>query len=90
MIKGPFKPMLYKDRNFNIFIGLFDMGRNLVVNCKKANNIANSIPLKISAYSSTEYPELIDVNKQNQPIFKGNTSADLTLGHASFQKISFR
>lgn len=46
--------------------------------------------MKITAYSSGTDPEVIDTNKLNQPIFKGNTTADLTQGYASFQKLSFR
>jgi hypothetical protein len=59
------------------------MQRNLVVNDK-------SIPLKLSVYTSNEDSELIDANKQNQPIIKGNSMVDLTQGHAAFQKISIR
>ena len=59
-------------------------------NDRKVVPNSNSIPLKITAYTSCSEPEVIDTNKQNQSIFKGNVTADLTQGHAGFQKVSFR
>lgn len=83
LLKNSFKPLLYKDRNFNLFIGLYDKQRNIVLNSK-------SVSVKIAVYSSSDDLEQIYSNKQNQPIMKGNTVVDLTQGHASFQKLSIR
>ena len=82
MVKNCFKPLLYKDRNFNLYLSLVDSDRKVVAN-------SNSIPIKITAYTSSDM-EVIDTNKQNQPIFRGNITTDLIQGHASFQKVSFR
>lgn len=78
-----FRPPLYKDRNFNLFIGLFDRDQNLVFNEKK-------IPIQFALYSCDDEIEPILLNKQNQPIVKGKTIVDLSSGFASFIKLSIR
>lgn len=83
LLKSVFKPLLYKDRNFSLFVGLYDTDRRQVVNCK-------SMPLRMALYTSNDQMEQIELNKQNQPILKGVSVVDLTQGHASFQKVSVR
>lgn len=82
-LRRPFTSPLYKDRNFNLSVGIYDEDNKPMIN-------NNTLELKFDVYTSTLSPEQILVNKQNQPILKGNASADLTQGSAFFQKLSIR
>lgn len=90
ILTSPLKLPLFKDRNFNIQLGLFDRNHQPISNCRMLNHVGNSIPLQISLYSCSAKPELISANKQGQDIFKGNTSVDLVCGAACFRKMSIR
>jgi|JI6StandDraft_1071083.scaffolds.fasta_scaffold06363_12 hypothetical protein len=90
ILTSPLKLPLFKDRNFNLQVGLFDKEHRPASNCTNITYTANSIPLQIALYSCSEKPEHIESNKQGNDIFKGNTSVDLACGSACFQKLSIR
>lgn len=89
-LKKSLKSPLYKDRNFNLFLGLFDMNNYPLNNRNNHINQANSIPLKIDVYTSGAKPQLIESNKLGFSIIKGNTFTDLLEGNAIFSKLSIR
>lgn len=89
-MKRSLKSPLYKDRNFNLFLGLFDLDNYPVNNRKTHLNQANSIPLRIDVYTSGSKPQLIESNKLGFSMIKGNTSTDLLEGNATFSKLSIR
>lgn len=69
---------------------MFDEDHRPVVNGTRFRNAAISIPLKFEVYTSGSKPQLIEVNKQSNPILKGNCQSELTLGNAAFNKLSIR
>lgn len=89
-LKTPISMPLYKDRNFNLELGLFDRDHNPISNSNPSFYSENSISLQMALYSSSEKPELIEFNKQGNPIIKGNDSVELVGGSATFYKISIR
>lgn len=89
-LKKGLKMPLYKDRNFNLFVGLFDCNNNPILNSKVPPYADNSIPLKIEVYSTDSKPQLLEFNKQGNPILKGSKVVDLLQGQCSFSKMSIR
>jgi hypothetical protein len=90
VLTTPLKLPLFKDRNFNLEVGLFDDDHKPVPNSISKSNLGNSIPLHITLNSCSDKHELIDSNKQGNPIFKGTTSVNLISGYAIFNKLAIR